>query len=226
MTRSFTSFPKKSHSSESTYSTDDVFNLPPQVRQCLKYNERRMDAFQRYSYVNCMAECRSAMINELCGCVPHTLPNNGSYAKCRMTQLKCARANASRFLGSTFQLNNSSDMSGKFSGKCQCLPDCTFFTYPSEISTGTLDREFSFNGLSFFKDTNITDEVFLNVFFIDLVATHYRKDMYQNWLGVLAAFGGLLGLFLGFSLVTGFELIYFFTIRTFFDKLAAKMAKK
>jgi acid-sensing ion channel, other len=50
--------------------------------------------------------------------------------------------------------------------------------------------------------------------------------MYQNWLGVLAAFGGLLGLFLGFSLVTGFEFVYFFTIRTFFDKLAEKTVAK
>lgn len=41
--------------------------------------------------------------------------------------------------------------------------------------------------------------------------------MYQNWLGVLASFGGLLGLFLGFSLINGFELFYFFTIRPLFD---------
>lgn len=35
---------------------------------------------------------------------------------------------------------------------------------------------------------------------------------------IQASFGGLLGLLLGFSFVTGFELIYFFTIRVFFDR--------
>lgn len=186
-----------------------------------------MDVFQRYSYVNCMAECRSAIINEFCGCVPFTLPNNGSYPKCKLTQLKCVRDNSIRFAGSSFKLNNdSSETSRNLRKKCRCLPDCTFFTYPAEISTGTLVRDFSFNSLSFFKDTNLTDEALVHVFFNDLIATHYRKDMYQNWLGVLAAFGGLLGLFLGFSLVTGFELIYFFTIRTFFDRLAAQMPQK
>lgn len=37
----------------------------------------------------------------------------------------------------------------------------------------------------------------------------------------LASFGGILGLLLGFSFVTVFELIYFFTIRVFFDRLKA-----
>lgn len=38
-----------------------------------------------------------------------------------------------------------------------------------------------------------------------------------------ASFGGILGLLLGFSFVTAFELIYFFTIRVFFDRLKANM---
>lgn len=212
--------------SESTYSTKDVFELPPSVRNCLQYNERQMDTFLRYSYVNCMSECRSAIANEYCGCVPFTLPNNGSYAKCKVSDLKCIRLNSFRFVGSVFELrNDSSEVSRKLREKCRCIPDCNFFTYPSEISTGPLIRKFSQNSLSFFKDVNLTDEALVHVFFNDLIATHYRKDMYQNWLGVLAAFGGLLGLFLGFSLVTGFELIYFFTIRTLFDKLAAKKTK-
>lgn len=73
--------------------------------------------------------------------------------------------------------------------------------------------------LLYSKDIELSDETLLHVFFKDLVSTHYRNDMYQNWLGVLASFGGLLGLFLGFSLVTGFELIYFFTLRVLFDKM-------
>lgn len=174
-----------------------------------------------------MAECRSAIVREFCECVPFTLPNNGSFTKCKMNQLKCIRQNTHRFEGFSFQINNdSSENSRNLRQKCRCLPDCTFYSYPSEISTGPLDRSFSHNSLSFFKDTNLTDELLVHVFFSDLIATHYRKDMYQNWLGVLAAFGGLLGLFLGFSLVTGFELIYFFTIRTLFDKLAERMPKK
>jgi acid-sensing ion channel, other len=192
----------------------------------MQSDERAMDTMRRYSYVNCMAECRSAIVNEFCGCVPFTLPNNGSLAKCKVRDIKCVRSQWTRFAGSVFALrNDSSETSRRLRQKCSCLPDCSFFNYASEISTGPLVRNFSQNSLAFFKDVNLTDEALVHVFFNDLIATHYRKDMYQNWLGVLAAFGGLLGLFLGFSLVTGFELIYFFTIRTFFDKLAARGSK-
>lgn len=39
---------------------------------------------------------------------------------------------------------------------------------------------------------------------------------------ILASFGGILGLLLGFSFVAGFELIYFFTIRIIFDRITNK----
>lgn len=38
-----------------------------------------------------------------------------------------------------------------------------------------------------------------------------------------ASFGGILGLLLGFSFISVFELIYFFTIRVFFDRSKANM---
>lgn len=100
------------------------------------------------------------------------------------------------------------------------------YSYPAELSTSPLNRNFSYNALSFFKDVNLTDHSLVHIYFIDLTSTVYRKDMYQNWLGTLAAFGGLLGLFLGFSIVTGFEFVYFFTIRTLFDKLVEVEKKK
>lgn len=104
--------------------------------------------------------------------------------------------------------------------------------------------------LHFSKGINLTDHTSVTVYFGDLVSTHYRKDIYQNWLSILgmhyksdfllkcyrpknkiklitfsASFGGILGLLLGFSFVAGFELIYFFTIRVFFDRLANKKHK-
>lgn len=66
-------------SPESTYSTAAVLRLPVEMRNCLFENEKKLNIFQRYSYVNCLAECRSEMIFRLCGCVPYHLPYNGTY---------------------------------------------------------------------------------------------------------------------------------------------------
>ncbi len=182
-------------SPESTYSTQEVFNLEPETRNCLKENEKSMDVFKQYSFVNCVAECRSALTYELCGCIPYTLPNNGTMQKCKMVpDLNCIRENFKRFAGSTFKLGNETTMDQKWvEEKCECLPDCVFYAYPSEVSTGTLYRDFSQrNSLSFFKDINVTDQTLVHIFFNDLISTHYRRDMYQNWLSILAAFGGKL----------------------------------
>ena len=63
---------------ESTYSTEDVFQLPPDIRNCLGSDESAMDIFAKYAYINCLAECRSAIVNFKCGCVPYNLSNNGT----------------------------------------------------------------------------------------------------------------------------------------------------
>lgn len=76
------------------------------------------------------------------------------------------------------------------------------------------------------KDVVLTDQSLMHVFFTDLVSTRYRMDIYQTWLGTLATFGGILGLFLGFSLITGFEFIYLFTVRVLFDKYTLYKKRK
>ena len=41
-----------------------------------------------------------------------------------------------------------------------------------------------------------------------------------------ASFGGIVGLCMGFSILSGFELIYFFTLRTWIDHRREKGRKK
>lgn len=70
-------------SPESTYSTADVYRLPVEQRQCLSMDEVRLPVMQKYSYVNCLAECRSNILYMRCGCIPYNLPNNGQRRKNR-----------------------------------------------------------------------------------------------------------------------------------------------
>lgn len=65
-------------SPESTYSTPDVRRLATKDRNCYFEDEVKLGVMQRYSYINCLAECRSEMIFRECGCVPYHLPNNGN----------------------------------------------------------------------------------------------------------------------------------------------------
>ncbi|XP_055691230.1 sodium channel protein Nach-like [Lutzomyia longipalpis] len=213
---------------EATYATNDVLRLPVSVRNCLTSTEVKMSTVRKYSYLNCMAECRSEIAEKLCGCVPPNFPNNGSKRFCEMHDLDCIVQNKNIYSGAApgFNITRREPVKDEWMTQtrsvCPCLPDCEYVTYGTEVTAGVFSRNNSFNSVSFFKDINLDDKTLIHVFFQDLVSTRYRMDMNQNWLSWLATIGGILGLFLGFSIVTGFEFIYLFTLRVFFDRYAEK----
>lgn len=62
---------------EATYSTDSVKNLKVEDRKCYFDDEFKLGYLNKYTFFNCMAECRSKIVYDNCGCVPYTFPNNG-----------------------------------------------------------------------------------------------------------------------------------------------------
>lgn len=132
---------------ENTFSTDAVRDLPIPVRQCLMPDERKLKFMRSYSFSNCMAECRSDIVFELCGCVPYHMVNNGTYPGCEMSQIVCVVENKHLFSGAMPSLN--SGMKYGPIKACDCLPDCDFNVYRTESSIGTINRTFSFNNDAF-----------------------------------------------------------------------------
>ncbi|XP_011199425.2 pickpocket protein 11 [Bactrocera dorsalis] len=203
---------------ESTYATNVVRNMDVELRNCLFYNERALPTMQRYSFGNCMAECRTRYLHKLCGCVPTSLPNNGSFRICGLSEIYCI-LNAREIFALALPTQNTTlsvvQTTDKF--PCDCLPTCEFNSYPSEITMGQLDMKLVSTINNINKTVNSDEQILLHVFFSDLMAKRYRKDIFQDWLSSLASFGGLLGLIMGFSIVTAFEFIYFLTFRPIFN---------
>lgn len=137
---------------ESTYSTADVRSLPIHARQCLMPDEKKLNVMQSYSFINCMADCRSDVVFSLCGCVPYHMLNNGTYPVCEMNKITCVIENQHVFGGAMPGLNRSQAGMGlarnmKYS--CDCLPDCEFNLFASEVTTAALNRSFSFSNNAF-----------------------------------------------------------------------------
>ena len=76
-------------SPESTYATPDVKRMDVKLRNCVFANERMLNLMQKYSYINCMAECRIQLLYNKCSCIPANLPNNGSYPICELKDIPC-----------------------------------------------------------------------------------------------------------------------------------------
>ncbi|EFN89773.1 Sodium channel protein Nach [Harpegnathos saltator] len=104
---------------------------------------------------------------------------------------------------------------------CGCIPDCSLYHYPIEYSFGKLDPSVYYKNGGFSKNphntTSLRNHSMLHVFFNDLVGFQYRRSVNYSWRNLFASFGGLLGLFAGFSLMSIFEFLYFFVIRVITD---------
>lgn len=81
---------------------------------------------------------------------------------------------------------------------CQCLPSCT-------------EHEIRVIG----KQSEIEDRKGRSVLFklIALPSQRYRRQIVRENLDVVVSIGGILGLFMGASILSLVELIYFFTVR-------------
>lgn len=136
---------------ETTYSTPEVRRLAPKSRNCYFANERKLGYFQRYSQLNCLAECRAKMAHRLCGCVPYFLPNNGSYRACEMNDTMCAYEKRRIYFPILRQNNENYTATGRIESidentiyyPCDCLPDCELYEYSTELTSAKLNRTYS-----------------------------------------------------------------------------------
>lgn len=71
----------------------------------------------------------------------------GSIPTCGMNKVECVTKNKYFYNGALPGVNTT-DATLEDS-PCKCLPDCELYQYPSEISSGRLNRNFSYNAISF-----------------------------------------------------------------------------
>lgn len=136
---------------ETTHSTDSVRKLSPSVRNCYYSDEYRLVHHKQYSYTNCLAECRSTVANDLCGCVPYFMLNNGTYRLCEMTDMACIRRFRPDYFSAMPGLNRTvfaMDRTAAAFWPCDCLPDCELNDYSAESTVAVLNRTFSTGHLS------------------------------------------------------------------------------
>ncbi|KAI5647059.1 amiloride-sensitive sodium channel domain-containing protein [Phthorimaea operculella] len=191
-------------SPERTYTTAGIRAFSPSERQCYFSDEVQIGNFRQYSYHNCIAHQRVDTIRTVCDCVPYYFQLKENARTCNFNDLDCLQGFVGNYMNHT--------RSGKLTeSKFVCLPECEHYDYPLEVALGKLAANVRLDELPFFSDVRLDNHSLVNVFFNDLVSTRYRRDVYLNWQNLLASFGGLLSLMLGFTLISGFDLLLFFT---------------
>lgn len=98
---------------------------------------------------------------------------------------------------------------------CDCLPDCniveyTFMRIESRMTSDSATRYIEVNG-------SIPIKGFVSIYFGSDEYNGFKRYASYNIVSLLSNIGGFLGLFLGISLFSFIEIIYFFTLRFFND---------
>lgn len=78
---------------ESTYSRNETYSKDIMIRQCYDDTEIKLNVMKRYSFINCMVECRRLISFQFCGCVPFNYPRNGSLPTCSAVKQRCVMEN-------------------------------------------------------------------------------------------------------------------------------------
>lgn len=89
--------------------------------------------------------------------------------------------------------------------QCDCLPSCTSLNYDFEVTLGDIKHRYFFVGGTILNS--------LNVYFKEAQFVAIKRYERYGSIDFLANCGGLLGLFMGFSVLSFIELLYFCTLR-------------
>ncbi|XP_055609428.1 uncharacterized protein LOC129756544 [Uranotaenia lowii] len=163
-------------------------------RKCRFTHEAEVLQFSPvYSYNLCRIECRMRLAARICGCIPHFYRNNGKanakYRICNFDGYHCLRRNSDILL----TLPPSTNV------ECNCLPNCddsNFFVQ-------------AFRSREWFLGANLQWGL------TDYPKMQLNRDIIFGLSDVFVYIGGLGGFFLGCSLITFTEFLFFLTWRLF-----------
>ncbi|XP_076766928.1 sodium channel protein Nach [Xylocopa sonorina] len=209
-------FPKEV---EKTFTKDCVHD--GQTEKIFGDRSKRNFVPANYSFVNCLADCRTNVIRKKCGCIPYYYPQTKSRV-CNLRDSECLET-FKFWYDTSWPGMNISPQTLPFvklnaeQRPCGCRHDCNMYRYFIEHSAGDLDGRVYYNDLAYTtypnKGKSWSNQSVVHVFFGDLVSTKYRRDFRYSWRYYFATIGGVLGAFAGISFLSTFEIVYFLLFR-------------
>ncbi|XP_018562387.1 sodium channel protein Nach-like [Anoplophora glabripennis] len=177
--------------------SNGVKNLPIIHRQCLYPDEYRLKYFgNNYNEDNCHLECEENLYYKLCECVPFYFSFSDK-PTCNISKIPCLqRAKSDRQLFDEME-------------DCFCTAQCEDISYQILSTSARMQYGRSFSMMSFGNISVHDGYNVLNIFFLNNRQTILVRDTITSTLYLLSSFGGVYSLFMGCSLITIAEIIYY-----------------
>ncbi|RZF32402.1 hypothetical protein LSTR_LSTR001866 [Laodelphax striatellus] len=181
---------------------------PPEKRGCVLSTEHKLYFFKIYTQKNCDNECSALTALKMCGCVAFHQPRNTSMPICGSRKWSCLLSSFKVSLAFMKEFD-------KLVTTCFCPPACSSVDYQFTYEThahNVLDSHSMHRHL--IKNVSATTSYsIINLAFKVRQVYNFRKAALMGVTEFIAAVGGIMGLFLGCSFLSFFELLYFLSLR-------------
>ncbi|CAL8128762.1 unnamed protein product [Orchesella dallaii] len=196
---------------ELTFADDDIRDLKSEKRQCYFGKEKKLKLFAPYTRENCMDDCVADYIAQECRCAFFYMPRDEGVKVCNTDVESEDGECVQEIRGAMRALKN------KLCGHCLAL--CEDIEYRFETTTVTLQNATQLwhdmgpihkDQLPEWADHKVS---IVHIFFgTPAVVAKLRKRLY-GITDLIANTGGILGLCLGFSVLSAAEVVYFVLVR-------------
>ncbi|XP_067203931.1 pickpocket protein 19-like [Linepithema humile] len=188
----------------SGYATEGVLELDSSRIPC-EYDEKG-----DYNQESCLSRCKRHYVNKKCGCYPSFLfATTAGFRECTIEDFICLSDNNDLFNDYIVHFDDgTNDISSMI---CDCSPECDYYIYSTQFSNVPL--------------RNVTD-VMLDVHYMGQTSFRYKTDIVITQMDLLVSFGGIIGLFLGGSLLSAAEIVYYLMVAMFTSLRSRQRIKK
>ncbi|CAG9798477.1 unnamed protein product [Chironomus riparius] len=179
-------------------SIDNSFKVfPLKQRGCFNENERKLRFFKSYTMTNCIQECIANYTYAKCGCVAFFAPRTSDMKVCQINDWTCYSIIYNRWPRKYYTEPSNKAEYPEF--PCNCLHTCAEIKY-NIVNEYTFDR-------NDYDDENVSYGT-IEIQFLVAQVTETTKFATYQFENFIAEVGGLISLFLGFSLLSFFELCF------------------
>lgn len=202
--------------------SDKLRAYTPEQRKCFFDGERTLQFFRVYNQNNCEIECLANYTLTMCGCSKFFMPrlNDTEICETVIWNSFCNRAARDKFIKENlYKFPETSNEEYNQTTQCNCLPACTSLKYLTELSLVPredsivplhMQEEFETGKNIYNKDLSFSE---IKIQFSESQFTYSKRKELYGWQDFVANIGGLIGLFLGFSLLSIVEILYHLTLR-------------
>ncbi|XP_055522415.1 sodium channel protein Nach-like [Wyeomyia smithii] len=174
-------------SMKQTYTTEDARQLSIGQRKCIFPDEVRLHYYQdEYTFSGCMKECRIRKFLKFCRCIPPFFAPPVSLPFCEIAQFQCM---------------------ARYIENISSIAEC------HHCELGCHNTVYDIEKYSKVMNSDVNKEPVVTIEYLTWPIIRYKREVLFGWVDLLVSFGGIAGLFLGFSLLSGVEIIYYFTMR-------------